>query len=81
MQLWCIVSLLQVFVTEERAEVERYLEKHADGFRWEEDGSCSVWNTRPATLKHPQTGELLQTLLLQQKLRTLSQRVFTPSRT
>lgn len=48
----------QVFITEDKSVVEKYLTEHADGFKWEEDGSCAVWNTRPATMTHPTSGML-----------------------
>ena len=45
------------FETQDRSVVEKYCEKGGVEFRWNDDGSLSLNEVRPATAVHPKTGE------------------------
>lgn len=49
-------SWQQTFETEERSEVERFLEKTQAAWEWRPDGGLWVSQTRPSTVRHPVTG-------------------------
>ncbi|MFD7841142.1 TauD/TfdA family dioxygenase [Streptomyces sp. NPDC059761] len=49
-------SWQDTFETEDRAEVESFLEKTEAVWEWKTDGSLRVHQIRPATVKHPVTG-------------------------
>jgi alpha-ketoglutarate-dependent taurine dioxygenase len=50
-------SWMQHFETDDRTLVEDYLRQNDIDFRWTHDGSLKTWSIRPATSKHPVTGE------------------------
>lgn len=50
-------SWMDTFETEERADVEEHAERNGMSIEWMDDGSVRLSNTRPATMKHPVTGE------------------------
>ncbi|CAH1783493.1 unnamed protein product [Owenia fusiformis] len=52
-------SWQEVFRTEERGEAEKYLKETDNQWIWNEDGSINFWQTRPAFINHPITGEKL----------------------
>lgn len=47
----------QMFATEDRAEVERACDREQIQHRWKPDGTLQLINTRPAMIRHPQTGQ------------------------
>lgn len=47
------------FDTDDRGEVSRKLDEREAEYTWNDDGSLTFWNTRPAVIVHPQTGETL----------------------
>lgn len=49
-------NLIQVFFTEERKDVEDYLEGIGADYEWENDGSLTFGYTRPASVQYPVTG-------------------------
>ncbi|MDZ4687668.1 MAG: TauD/TfdA family dioxygenase [Planctomycetaceae bacterium] len=49
----------QMFATEDRADVERACDNERIQHRWKPDGTLQLINTRPATIRHPQTGETI----------------------
>lgn len=51
------LSWRDAFETDDRAAVEDYCREGGVGFRWEADGALRTSQVRPATLRHPQTGE------------------------
>lgn len=51
------LSWQQVFETEDRAEVENYCREGGVEFNWKNGGGLRISQTRPATTKHPETGE------------------------
>ncbi|XP_077864781.1 dapdiamide synthesis protein DdaC-like [Saccoglossus kowalevskii] len=50
-------SWQEAFFTENKADIERFMEKRNRTYCWNEDGSLSYWYTLPAFVKHPKTGE------------------------
>ena len=46
-------------MTEDRSDVEKYLEGIGAEYRWEDDGSLAFGYQRPAMINFPQTGELI----------------------
>jgi alpha-ketoglutarate-dependent taurine dioxygenase len=49
----------QVFLTEDKAEVEQYCAAHGIKFEWWGDNNLRTFSKRPAFRKHPVTGEQL----------------------
>lgn len=47
------------FESEDRDEISAQLAERGAEFEWHEDGSVSFWTTRPGTIVHPETGDLL----------------------
>lgn len=47
------------FDTQDRKVVEAALTERGVTFKWEDDGSLSLWTVLPGTINHPSTGELL----------------------
>jgi len=45
--------------TADRDEISAQLAERGAEFEWHEDGSLSFWTTRPGTMVHPVTGDLL----------------------
>ncbi|XP_031566579.1 uncharacterized protein LOC116301635 [Actinia tenebrosa] len=45
------------FRTDDRKEVEKYLEANKLSYKWHEDDSLSYWLNLPAIIRHPVTGE------------------------
>ena len=50
-------SWMQHFETSDRSTVESYLRENNIEFAWATDGTLKTWTIRPATAKHPVTGE------------------------
>ncbi len=50
-------SWQQTFETDDRADVEAFFRDTETGVRWNDDGSLTVTQIRPATATHPVTGE------------------------
>ncbi|XP_070568562.1 dapdiamide synthesis protein DdaC-like [Ptychodera flava] len=47
----------QVFFTEDKADVNKYMDEYGMAYRWESDGSVAYWYNRPAFITHPKTGQ------------------------
>jgi hypothetical protein len=47
------------FETRDRKVVEQQLEERGVTYKWEDDGSLSLWTVLPATINHPTTGQRL----------------------
>ena len=47
------------FKTDDKAEVSRQLDERGINYEWLPDGTMRYWTHRPATIRHPATGELL----------------------
>jgi hypothetical protein len=47
------------FESKDREEISAQLAERGAEFEWHEDGSLSFWTTRPGTMVHPVTGDLL----------------------
>jgi alpha-ketoglutarate-dependent taurine dioxygenase len=47
----------QMFATEDRADVERACEREQIDYLWKPNDTLRLINTRPAVLRHPQTGQ------------------------
>jgi alpha-ketoglutarate-dependent taurine dioxygenase len=45
------------FQTDDRAAVEEYCTREHIGFRWKDGGRLRTWQVRPATIRHPRSGE------------------------
>lgn len=52
------LSWTTVFQTENRDEVEAYCRSHDIELEWKDEDDLRTWQVRPATLQHPQTGEV-----------------------
>lgn len=50
-------SWQKTFEAEDRATVEQFLQETDSDFQWNDDGSLTVTQIRPATAVHPRTGE------------------------
>lgn len=50
-------SWQDAFETDDKSTVENYCRASNINFKWKDDGKLWLSQTRPATLKHPQTGE------------------------
>jgi alpha-ketoglutarate-dependent taurine dioxygenase len=49
----------EMFATENRGDVDRACAAQGVTPRWKPDGTLQLINTRPATIRHPQTGETI----------------------
>ncbi|XP_070569219.1 dapdiamide synthesis protein DdaC-like isoform X1 [Ptychodera flava] len=47
----------QVFFTEDKADVDKYMNEHGRAYRWEPDGALTYWYNLPAFITHPKTGQ------------------------
>ena len=51
------ISWQTAFQTSDKSEMEAYCHSAGISFEWKGDNRLRTWQIRPATLKHPQTGE------------------------
>ncbi|XP_070568319.1 dapdiamide synthesis protein DdaC-like isoform X3 [Ptychodera flava] len=47
----------QIFFTDDKADVDKYMDENGRAYRWEPDGALSYWHNRPAFITHPKTGQ------------------------
>lgn len=50
---------VDVFETEDRQQVERVCQEHEFEFQWHQNDWLEIGQRRPASLKHPETGEMV----------------------
>jgi alpha-ketoglutarate-dependent taurine dioxygenase len=51
------LSMVEVFGSDDRQEVERFCRSHRIDYEWDSEGGLRIRQVRPATARHPRTGE------------------------